>query len=87
METTILHSPTLDSVLMVEQTIKDSNNDLGKYQLWKILPKKMMYQTFQVIINYLIDSGKVLIDKQKKLVWTYNPALVKKVLDSGVKLR
>ncbi len=87
METTVLHSPTLDSVLMVEQAIKESDNDLGKYQLWKSLPKKMMYQTFQVIIDYLIDSGKVILDEQKKLVWIYNPVLVKKVMNSGVKLR
>lgn len=87
METTILHSPTLDSVLMVEKAIQESDNDLGKYQLWKSLPKKMMYQTYQVIIDYLVESGKVLVDKQKKLVWIYNPQLVKKIIQSEVKLR
>ena len=87
METTVLHNPTLESILMVEESIKKSDNDLGKYQLWKRLPKKMMYQTFQVIINYLIDSGKIIIDKKRKLIWVYNPLLVKEVLSRGVKLR
>ncbi|MGM5480576.1 MAG: hypothetical protein ACQESC_03895 [Nanobdellota archaeon] len=82
-----IHSPTLDSIIMVETALKESDNNLGKYQLWKSLPKKMMYQTFQLIINYLIDSGKVLVDSNKKLVWIHNPSLVKRVLNSGVKLR
>ena len=85
--TSFRHSPTLESVLMVEQTIKDSDNDLGKYQVWKRLPKKMMYQTFQTIIDYLEDSGKILIDKDRKIVWTYNPQLMDRIRKEGVTLR
>ena len=62
-QTTVLHSPTLESVLMVERTIQKYSQECGKYQLWKKLPKKMMYQTFQVILSYLEKSGKILIDK------------------------
>lgn len=87
MKKTIIHSPTLESVLMVENTIKESDDYLGKYQLWKSLPKKMMYQTFQVILDYLLDSGKIIVDKDKKIVWIFNPSLVKKILKQGVKLR
>lgn len=87
MSKTTLHSPTLDSIRMVEQTIKESENDLGSYQLWKTLPKKMMYQTFQIILEYLEESGKILKTKHNKIVWTYNPSLVKKILQEGVKLR
>lgn len=82
-----IHSPTLESVLMVETLIRESDNDLGKYQAWKKLPKKMMYQTFQVILDYLFNSGKIILDKQSKLVWIYNPSLVKKLIREGVKLR
>ena len=56
-----LHSPTLESVIMVERTIQKYSQECGKYQLWKKLPKKMMYQTFQVILNYLEDSGKIMM--------------------------
>lgn len=84
---TILHSPTLDSVLMVERAIQESDNNQGTYQLWKSLPKKMMYQTYKVIIDYLIKSGKIILDKNKKLIWIHNPKLVRKILESKVKLR
>lgn len=53
-----LHSPTLSSILMVEKAI-NKHKELGKYQLWRKLPKKMMYQTFQLIIKYLENSGKI----------------------------
>jgi len=87
MKQVALHSPTLESVLMVERAIKESGNELGKYQLWKALPKKMMYQTFQVILDYLLESNKIVIDKEGKLVWIWDPEGVRKVLQSGVKLR
>ncbi|GAG08302.1 unnamed protein product, partial [marine sediment metagenome] len=62
-------------------------NQFGKYQLWKRLPRKMMYQTFCVIIDYLEESNKIIIDKEGKLVWIWDPEGVKRILQSGVKLR
>ena len=82
-----IHSPTLESVIMVEKTIKKYSQECGPYQLWKKLPKKMMYQTFQVILEYLKDSGKIIIDKDKCIIWTYDPENIKKILSQGVKLR
>ena len=86
-ETTILHSPTLESVIMVEKTIQKFSQECGKYQLWKKLPKKMMYQTFQTILDYLENSGKIIIDKDGIIVWTYNPEQIRKLISQGVKLR
>ncbi len=86
-QTTILHSPTLESVIMVEKTIQKHSQEFGKYQLWKKLPKKMMYQTFQVILTYLENSGKILIDKEGCLIWTYDPEGIKKLISKGIKLR
>ena len=86
-ETTILHSPTLESVIMVEKTIQKYSQECGKYQLWKKLPKKMMYQTFQTILDYLENSGKILIDKDGVVIWTYNPEQIRKLISQGVKLR
>ena len=77
----ILHYPRLDSVLMVERLILDTSGTYTKKQLWDRLPKKMMYQTFSVIIDYLIHSGKIAIDKEGKIAWIWNPKLVKKYLD------
>ena len=85
--TTILHSPTLESVIMVEKAIQKYSQECGKYQLWKKLPKKMMYQTFQIILDYLENSGKIMIDKGGCVIWTYNPERIRKLLSQGVKLR
>lgn len=86
-QTTVLHSPTLESVIMVEKAIQKYSQECGKYQLWKKLPKKMMYQTFQVILAYLEESGKILIDLQGCLIWTYDPEGIKKLISKRVKLR
>ena len=83
----ILHSPTLESVILVERTIQKYSQECGKYQLWKKLPKKMMYQTFQVILSYLEESGKILIDKEGIIIWTHDPKGIRKILSQGVKLR
>lgn len=82
-----LHSPTLESVIMVEKTIQKNSQECGKYQLWKKLPKKMMYQTYQIILNYLEDSGKVMIDNEGCIIWTYDPEGIKKLISKGLKLR
>jgi len=83
-ETKVLHSPTLESVIMVEKTIQKYSQECGKYQLWKKLPKKMMYQTFQVILDYLGKSGKIIIDKDGCVMWTYNPERIRKLISQGL---
>jgi len=80
----ILHSPTLESVIMVERIIQKHSQEYGKYQLWKKLPKKMMYQTFQTILDYLEKSGKIIIDKEGIIIWTYNPKRIKKLIKDGL---
>lgn len=76
----ILHYPQLDTVLMVEEFIKEHGGEFKKRSLWEHLPKKMMYQTFQVIFDYLSDSHKIAVDKEGKICWIWNPELVQKYL-------
>ena len=76
----ILHYPRLDSVLMVERLIYDTSGEFTKKQLWDRLPKKMMYQTFSVIIDYLLYSGKIAVDKEGKIGWIWDPEGVEKYL-------
>jgi len=59
-----LHSPTLASILMVEEAL-EKEEFIGKYQLWMKLPRKMMYQTFCLIIDYLEKSKKIAINGTK----------------------
>lgn len=76
----ILHYPRLDSVLMVEKLIFDTSGTYTKKQLWEKLPKKMMYQTFSVILNYLLYSGKISVDKDGKIGWIWDPEGVERYL-------
>ena len=73
----VLHYPRLDTVIMVEERIKKAKEYPSKRQLWLSLPKKVMYQTFNLILEYLEESGKIII-KDGKIVWIYNPRLIKK---------
>lgn len=83
----LLYNPTLESVLMVEKTIKENSGRYGKYQLWKRLPKKMMYQTLQVILSYLENSNKIVIDRDGKVIWIWNPEIIKKLEGKGLMIR
>ena len=76
----ILHYPQLDTVLMVEEFIKENSGEYKKRSLWENLPRKMMYQTFCVIFNYLSDSNKIAVDREGKIAWIWNPELVRKYL-------
>jgi len=69
--------PRLDTVLMVEDTIKKLDYYPTKNQLWRSLPKSVMWQTFNVIIDYLEQSNKIIIDKEGEIVWVFadNPKL------------
>jgi hypothetical protein len=67
----ILRYPRLDTVLMVEKVIQEHDGEYSRKQLWKALPKKMMYQTFQVVIAYLYQSNKISIDSEGKVGWIF----------------
>ena len=76
----ILHYPQLDTILMVEEFIRDHSGEYKKRALWENLPKKMMYQTFNLIFDYLTISYKIARDREGKVCWIWNPNLVKKYL-------
>ena len=68
----IMHSPTLDTVLMVEHTLQDAKEVIKVAELKRRLPRKVMHQTLIRILDYLQESGKILITT-KGVVWTYTP--------------
>ena len=76
----LIRYPRLDTVLMVEKFIKENSGDFKKRKLWENLPKKMMYQTYCTAFDYLIDSGKIAVDRQGKIAWIYNPKLFRKYI-------
>ena len=74
-----VRSPTLDTVLMVEKTIDKYSGDYNRTELWKKLPKKVMWQTYLVVLDYLQDINKIAIDKIGKIAYIWNPSLAKKL--------
>lgn len=74
----ITRYPRLDTVLMVEDFIRKHGGEFKKRKLWESLPRKMMYQTFCTTIDYLLESGKIAVDKEGRICWIYNPKLFKK---------
>ena len=68
-ETEVIHYPTLKTVMMVEEAIKKAEDYPSLRQLWLSLPNQVMYQTFKIIIDYLIESNKIIIDDDGSIVW------------------
>ncbi|MFT4304952.1 MAG: hypothetical protein ACMXX8_02585 [Candidatus Woesearchaeota archaeon] len=75
------HSHTLNTVLMVEKTLKESGKLLSVAEIKRRLPKKIMHQTLITILDYLQISGKILIGT-KGILWIYTE---KKELDNLIK--
>ena len=71
--TQILRYPRLNTVMAIEEFIRKHDGEFKKYRLWKSLPKKIMYQTFSLIIDYLAQSRKISIDSQGKIGWIFYP--------------
>jgi len=82
----VLHEPKLNTILMVENAIKESGNYPTKKELWKSLPKQIQYQTFNRILDYLEASNKIMYDDHR-IVWIFpdNPKLTE-LLENSVKL-
>ena len=81
----ILHYPRLDTVIMVEEAIKKHDGEYTRTELWNKLDKKMMYQTFKIIMDYLIKSQKVII-KRNKVMWIFNPVLMENLMENSVEV-
>jgi len=64
------HFPNLSTVLMVEETLKNSRELLTLAGLKRKLPRKVMHQTLLQILDYLQISGKILIGT-KGILWIF----------------
>jgi hypothetical protein len=71
-KTSLDHSPTLNTVLMVEEVIRKSQEAIKLAELKRRLPKKVMHNTLLKILDYLQMSGKILIGT-KGIIWIYTP--------------
>ena len=83
----VLHEPQLDTILMVENAIREAKSYPTKKELLESLPKQIQYQTFNRILEYLEGSNKIVFDG-RRIVWVFpdNPKL-KELLEGSVRLR
>ena len=77
----INHSPTLNTVLMVEDTLKKAGELLTIAELKRRVPKQIMHNTLLQILDYLQLSGKILIGT-KGILWIFTE---RKELDAMIK--
>ncbi len=66
----IQHSPTLNTIFMVEDVLKEAGEPLTVAELKRRLPKKVMHQTILQILDYLQLSGKIIIGT-KGILWVH----------------
>jgi len=87
MERQILKSaryPNLQTVIMVENFIRDNSMFYTKREIFDNLPKKMLWGTFKVIIDYLEETLKIAVEKDGTIVYIWNPELIEKIKDMSV---
>lgn len=72
-------SPTLGTVLMIEKFVNETSGEYNVRELWQKLPKKVMWQTYLVVIDYLQSINKIALDKNGTVGYIWNPELAKKV--------
>ena len=65
-------SPTLNTVVMVEDTLRKAGEVLTIGKLKRVLPKQVMHQTLMAVIDYLEYSGKIIVHDDKVL-WAFKP--------------
>ena len=81
-------APRLDTVLMVEEFIEEFSGEYNQIELFKNLPKKMVWRTFKIILTYLENLNKIVVNKDGTITWIWNPKLVEKYLrDKNLEIR
>jgi hypothetical protein len=70
-------SPTLSTVLMIEKTIEEYSGEFNRTEIWKKLPKKVMWQTYLLVLDYLENINKIGFDRNGTIAYIWNPKLTK----------
>ena len=83
-----IHSPTLDTVRMIENAIKKAKTYPSINQLSRSLERQVQYPTLKETLKYLEESNKIMYDKDGSIIWIFadNPKL-KKLLAETTRFR
>lgn len=81
------HSPTLNTVLMVEETLKNMDNSIITIpELKRKLPKQVNHNTLKIILEYLEGSNKIAVSL-RGITWVHNTnENLRKAVSKGLEL-
>lgn len=81
------HYPTLNTVFMVEETLKNMDESvISVAELKRKLPKQINHNTLKLILEYLEESNKIAVT-MKGLTWIHNTNLnIRKAITEGLEL-
>ncbi len=81
------HAPTLNTVIMVEHALQDTQDSvITVAELKRLLPKQVNHNTLMTILSYLEESNKIAVSL-KGITWIHNtnPNL-RKAIAKGMEL-
>jgi len=81
------HWPTLNTVIMVEDTLKKIEESCIKIaELKKKLPRQVNHNTLMLILQYLENSNKILVGL-KGITWIHNTSpKLRKAITEGYEI-
>lgn len=83
----IEHAPTLNTVLMVEDVLRNMDESvITVAELKRKLPKQVNHNTLKAILEYLEESNKIIVT-MKGITWVYNPSpKLRKAIERGMEI-
>ncbi|HIH50333.1 MAG: hypothetical protein ABSE71_05190 [Candidatus Micrarchaeaceae archaeon] len=81
------YAPTLNTVIMVENAIKNSRNSLITIpEIKRALPRQVNHTKLKIILEYLEESNKIAVT-MKGITWIHNanPNL-KRAIERGMEI-
>ncbi|MAG39791.1 hypothetical protein CMI41_02385 [Candidatus Pacearchaeota archaeon] len=81
-----LHWPTLNTVIMVEETMKKLDSLFTVAELKRALPRQVNHNTLLLILHYLDLSNKIAVSV-KGITWIHNPSpKLRKAIAEGMEI-
>lgn len=79
--------PRLDTLEMIEDTIRKEQYFESKTKLWKSLPRGVQYGTLGIALSYLERSSKITQNKDGSIAWIFvEGERARKSLDESIEL-
>ncbi len=81
------HWPTLNTVIMVEETLKKMEGSvMSVAEIKRKLPRQVNHATLMLVLKYLEESNKIYVSL-KGVTWIHNPSLkLRKAIANGFEI-